>query len=175
MAEFESSLKSIFGAREERSQRFLEILRTPDDLVSLVLRGHLVVEELLFAAVSAHCQEPEHLKTARLRFPQLVALLRALEKDSAVPPNYWTALSELNRLRNALAHNLEPQDLVSRVARFVAVVAEDSTQAKFPEPHSSREALEKALFYLIGGLEVVAVWQAAVEELIRHRIAGATD
>ena len=175
MAEFKSRLKSIFGAREERGQRFHEILRTPDDLVSLVLRGHLVVEELLFAAVSAHCQETEHLKIARLRFPQLVALLRALEKISAVPSNYWTALSELNSLRNALAHNLEPQDLASRVARFVAVIAEGSTEVKLPEPHSSREALETALFLLIGGLEVVAVWQAAVEDLIRHRIAGAAD
>lgn len=168
MAEFESRLKAVFEAREGRGQRFNQILRTPDDLVSLVLRGHLVVEELLFAAISVHCQESEHLKTARLRFPQLVALLRALEKVSAVPPSYWTALSELNSLRNALAHILEPQDLASRVAHFVAVIAEGSTQAKFPEPHSSREALEAALFYLIGGLEVVAVWQAAVEDLIRH-------
>ncbi len=173
MAEFKSILKSLLGTREERSQRFDQILRTPDELVGLVLRGHLIVEELLYAAVSAHCQEAGHLRTARLRFPQLVALLRALEKISAVPPNYWTALSELNGLRNALAHNLEPQDLASRATRFVALVAEGSTQAKFPEPYSSPEALETALFYLIGGLEVIAVWQTAVEELIRHRLAAA--
>ena len=117
MAEFESSLKPTLEAREARSQRLHQILRTPDDLISLVLRGHLFIEELLFAAIEAHCQDTEHLKAARLRFPQLVALLRALEKISAAPPNYWVALSELNALRNALAHNLEPNDIESRVAR----------------------------------------------------------
>lgn len=163
-------MKPTLEAREARSQRLHEILRAPDDLISLVLRGHLFIEELLFAAVSAHCQDIEHIKTARLRFPQLVALLRALEKISAAPPNYWAALSELNTLRNALAHNLEPSDLTSRVARFVGAVAEGSVEAKIPKPYSSREALERALFHLIGGLEVVAVWQAAVEELTREQI-----
>jgi hypothetical protein len=175
MVEYRSALKPTLEAREARSQRLHQILRTPDDLIALVLRGHLFIEELLFAAVLAHCQDIEHLKAARLRFPQLVALLRALEKISAAPPNYWSALSELNALRNALAHNLEPNDLASRVARFVAAVTEGQEGAKIPEPHSSREALEKALLHLIGGLEVVAVWQAAVEELTRAQAAGRTQ
>lgn len=175
MAEFESSLKPVLEAREARSQRLHQIFRAPDDLIGLVLRGHLFIEELLFVAVEAHCQDTEHLKTARLRFPQLVALLRALEKISAAPPNYWIALSELNALRNALAHNLEPNDLASRVARFVAAVTEGPKGAKISEPHGSREALEHALFHLIGGLEVVAVWQAAVEELIRAQAVGRTQ
>jgi hypothetical protein len=172
MAEYESPLKSTFESREARSQRLHEILRTPDNVIGLVLRGHLFIEELLFAAVEAHCKDAEHLKMARLRFPQLVELLRALEKISSVPPHYWTALSELNALRNALAHKLEPSDLASRVARFVDAVAASPDGTKIPRPHGSREALESALLHLIGGLEVVAVWQAALEELIRAQAAG---
>ncbi|MEW6688702.1 MAG: hypothetical protein AB1452_06365 [Pseudomonadota bacterium] len=172
MAEYKSALKSTLEAREARSQRLQEILRTPDDVVGLVLRGHLFIEELLFAAVEAHCKDAEHLKAARLRFPQLVALLRALEKISSVPPNYWTALSELNALRNALAHKLEPNDLASRVARFVGAVAANPDGTQIAGPHTSREALESALLRLIGGLEVVAVWQVALEELVGAQAAG---
>jgi hypothetical protein len=138
MVEYKSPLKSTLEAREARSQRLHQILRTPDDVVGLVLRGHLFIEELLFAAIEAHCQDAEHLKTARLRFPQLVALLRALEKISSVPSHYWTALSELNALRNALAHKLEPNDLASRVARFVDAVAASPDATKITGPHDSR-------------------------------------
>ena len=36
MAEFESSLKPVLEVREARSQRLHQILRTPDDLISVV-------------------------------------------------------------------------------------------------------------------------------------------
>jgi hypothetical protein len=171
MSDFESRIKAIFATGEDRGARLREHLSNNDDLIGVVLRGHLVLEELLFAAVSAHCQEPEHLKEVRLRFPQLVSLLRALEKISAVPSNYWNALLEFNTLRNQLAHRLEPKDIEACTARFVSFVSLRS-EHKFPEPHSSREALQAALHYLIGGLEVVATWHAAVEALIHERATG---
>ena len=169
MVEFESILKPILKEREARTQRLLQILRAPDDLVSLVLRGHLFIEELLFAAVSARCHDTEQVKRAQLRFPQFVALLRALEKNSVAPPNCWTALSELNSLRNALDQNLEPNDLASRVARIVAAVAEGSVSMKFPETRSSRKALEAGALELQRALLASATepnwWEPLITEL----------
>jgi hypothetical protein len=166
----DSRIDAIFSAGDARSEKLRAFLVGPEDLISLVLRGHLVLEELLFAACAAYCRDAEQLKNARLRFPQLVSLLRALEKISAVPSHYWDALLELNSLRNGLAHKLEHKDLQSRIARFVGIVASNGkTGMKFPQPYSSREALESALNFLVGGLEVVSVWHAAVEELIRQR------
>lgn len=165
----DSKFDVIFSAGDARSDRLRTFLTAPEDLISLVLRGHLVIEELLFTACSAYCRDAEHLKHARLRFPQLVSLLRALEKISAVPPSYWDALLELNSLRNSLAHQLEHKDIQGRIARFVGVVAgSNRADMTFPQPYSSREALESALYFLVGGLEVVSVWHSAVEELIRQ-------
>ena len=62
MVEYKSALKSTLEAREVRSQRLHEILRTPDDVIGLVLRGHLFIEELLFAAVEAHCKDAEEFR-----------------------------------------------------------------------------------------------------------------
>lgn len=168
MSDFDSRIKAIFDAGEDRGQRLQLLLSTPDDLISLVLRGHLIIEELLFTAVAAHCRDPEHLDSARLRFPQLVSLLRALEKISSVPSHYWNALLELNALRNCLAHRLEPEDMEARVSRFVSIIA-NASSSKLPEPFTSREALQAAIYYLMGGLEMVAAWEAAVEALIHHR------
>ena len=170
MTDFDTRINAIFNAGNERSEKLRALLAAPDDLIALVLRGHLVLEELLFAAAAAHCQDPDHLKAARLRFPQLVSLLRALEKISTVPPRFWDALLELNALRNALAHRLEFDDLEHRVNLFVTAAAGDEFIAKVPLPHSSRQALETTLHFLIGGFEVVAVWHASVEELIRERV-----
>jgi hypothetical protein len=170
LTDFESKLKALFSQREQRDDRLLDILRSDDDLISVVLRGHLVVEELLLSAIAAHCQEPEHLGSVQLRFPQLIALLRSLQKIPAMPERLWTALAELNVLRNSLAHNLEPHDLTARVERFVKIVGGDSSLKELPGPPGSKEALRAALSYLLGAMGVVAVFQVAVEELIRHRL-----
>lgn len=61
---FESTLRSIFESREIRDKRLFELLKSEDDLVSVVLRSHLVIEELLFSAIAAHCEEPDRLRDA---------------------------------------------------------------------------------------------------------------
>jgi hypothetical protein len=169
MSEFQQRIRAVFDTANERSDRVKQLLGKTDDLASLVLRGHLVLEELLFAAVEAHCQQPKHLTKARLRFPQLVLLLRALEKIPVLPEEYWEALLELNALRNSLAHKLEPKDLESRISSFAARLADANPPEGVPKPGTSREALEFGLYYLMGAFEVVAVWHAALEELIHHR------
>jgi|GEM_PF-4479750 hypothetical protein len=148
-----------------------QILTTEDDLISIVLRGHLVLEELLFSAVAAHCPNAEYLKMANLRFPQLVAMLRALEKLPAVPPWLWKALTELNGLRNSLAHRIELADLNARVERFVSTIPSGlEAEHKLPPPVTQKESVRHALLYMLGALSVVAVFQSAMEELIIETI-----
>ena len=175
MSNFKGEIGKLFKDREARDKRLAEILGEDSDVITLVLRGHLVIEELLFAAVSAHCQDPEHLKNARLRFPQLVSVLRALEKIPAVPDRYWNALTELNSLRNALAHNLEPKDISMRAEKFVRTLIQESELDSLPKPLGSKEAVSTAIHYLWGGMSVVAVFQSALEELIRNRISSPND
>lgn len=169
MRDFEADISEVFAEGEARRERLVALLPESDDLVGLVLRGHLVLEELLFVACAAFCAAPEHLKGARLRFPQLVSLLRSLEKIPSVPDNYWAALTELNSLRNLLAHQLEHNDLESRIVHFLATVDLPPDVKKSLQPEPLRKKLQAALHFLIGGFEVAAVWHEGVETLLRHR------
>ena len=170
MEEFRDKLDRIHSSLDERDKRLAEILAAEDDLISLVLRGHLVMEELLFSAVAAHCQNAAHLKAANLRFPQVVALLRALEKLPAIPNWLWTALSELNALRNSLAHRIESPNLTEKVANFLNTVPMGETYAKVPKPTDQKALVKNALHYMFGSMTVAAVFQSVFEELIRQNL-----
>jgi hypothetical protein len=74
----------------------------------IVLKGHLLVEQLLTSLLSRQCHSPGELKKARRRFPQKVALLRAM-LFPPFPDEFWTFAELLNQLRNDIAHELEPE------------------------------------------------------------------
>ena len=86
--------------------------------VLLILKGHLVIEEALNAAVARKLPHPEHLKKARLSFYQLVHVAKTMFDLTA--PNtildrevaeVWDAMLALNKIRNELAHQVSPEDL----------------------------------------------------------------
>ena len=170
LSKFKDTIHSCFDNRDARDKRLFEILTSDDDVVTLVLRGHLVIEELLFTAIAAHCQDSKFLKDANLKFSQLIPLFRAIEKLPLMKEVDWEALSELNSLRNALAHRLEPEDISARTERLVLkILGADGTKS-FQHPLSSKQSLKHALCHLFGRLSVIAVFQSALEELIRHQL-----
>jgi uncharacterized protein YutE (UPF0331/DUF86 family) len=170
--DFEKRIEAISEIRSQRSSRYLAILEESEDLTALILKGHLVVEELLTSGIEAYCQDVDQLKKANLRFAQKLPLLRALERLPVVNPRFWDAIARLNRLRNELAHNLESSRIDEISGTFVkAVEAASSVGTKFPEPKESREALSQALSFIIGGLEVLVFWHEGVEEMMLKRIS----
>ena len=86
-----------------------------------------------------------------------------------MPDHLWRALGELNRLRNALAHQLEPRELTERVESFARLVLCDSSGAEALPP-VPKERLRGALLYLLGAMGTLAVFQEATEALIRHHL-----
>lgn len=81
---------------------FLETLTASDD-VTLVIRGHLVLESflnrLLVLTAPAACEELD-----RLRFPQKLDVLIALGAIAAEARPAWR---QVNGLRNRFAHDLD--------------------------------------------------------------------
>ena len=78
------------------------------DISMIVLKGHLLVEQLLTSLLSHHCHYPGQLREARLRFPQKVALVKAIV-ILPFPDELWRFLELINHLRNDIAHKLEPE------------------------------------------------------------------
>ena len=55
---------------EEIRQKFEEHLRYVDDTTLIVLKGHLLIEEMLDSIISKFVFHPEFIEKADLRFPQ---------------------------------------------------------------------------------------------------------
>lgn len=88
----------------ESTDKYLD---TISNIVTLILKSHLLVEEALFAAVQKKLPHPLYLQKANLRFPQLVSIAKGLLYVDEDEP-FWSAISMLNTIRNRLAHRLDP-------------------------------------------------------------------
>lgn len=90
------------------------------DVSLVVLKGHLLTEELLRDFLRSKVRHPSHLSDARLTYVQCVHIARALSPD----PNdwVWVALERLNTIRNKLSHALEPDNLDHSVEQFLEFV-----------------------------------------------------
>lgn len=94
-------------SRSEIESRFVEQIRYVDELAQIVLKGHLVMEEVMTEALGRFLLNDEFVEPARLMFHQKVKLCRAIsasEKDNSI----WDLIEALNSLRNHLSHSLDP-------------------------------------------------------------------
>lgn len=106
-------------------QRLIRYLKpATDDPTYLVLKAHLLEEEVLYRFIESLAHRPSSLGDARLGFAQLVALSRSFHRYSKEDWWGWVALKKLNSLRNLLAHNLEPKDLKEKIVEFSVFVAD---------------------------------------------------
>jgi hypothetical protein len=125
----EALAKSIEFCREiesrskEETEAFdLFLSHMPEDqneLTLVILKGHLLVESKILEFVLERLLSPAALVDARLSSHQLVCLAESLCLPNEEPKWLWQMARRLNKLRNDLAHNLEPKDIEARVKQFV--------------------------------------------------------
>lgn len=104
-------------AAADAQLKVLKNLPGEGDLSLIILKGHLLIEELLFALVSSAAKDASAIKSAGLSYYQLVWIAKALFEDDRLSP-FWDAMLKLNTLRNTLAHQLEPRDLSEKLRLF---------------------------------------------------------
>lgn len=98
--------------------RFRRLLPRSRDPVLVVLKAHLLAEERLDSALNHLSRSSRPLRDARLTFHQKLTLCNALLGDSAAVE--WQFLQALNKLRNALVHNAEVEDVDRRIDAAIA-------------------------------------------------------
>ncbi|WP_409293530.1 hypothetical protein [Pseudomonas sp. KCJK9058] len=83
------------------------------DEEAMILKAHLLLEGALRDFCHRSVLQPSHLRGARFQFHQVLSLAQALSvetfNDYAQP--MWAVAKKLNKLRNAMAHELEPDPL----------------------------------------------------------------
>lgn len=125
-----------------------------DDVVLLVLKGHLLVEERLNEILASYVAQPSVLERANLRYHQLATFCEALF-HSADQAWVWESVRHLNTLRNDLAHKLESAKRGQLIENFLKPV--DETQKTIglepKEEEGLAERLRSTLAFLLGVLE----------------------
>jgi hypothetical protein len=138
---------------EERFERFIRLLPTIDDPALVVLKGHLLIEELLNDIIENCCDLPQYVSEAKLSFIQKTKLARAFLGKNIKGENIdepWRSLEELNSLRNHLAHHVEPKDLDKKIDMFIFARFGGKVMVEFKSDLERRVGLMKELS-MIGG------------------------
>lgn len=123
------------------------------DRVLVVLKGHLLVEELLREYIDAHVIRADKLQDARLTFHQCLCLARAFS-DGESNEKLWDSIEKLNGLRNKLAHSLEPKDVDRRIKEFVEVLSNAQPNAIYADQDQKFGVLSTCILTICLSLSV---------------------
>jgi hypothetical protein len=117
--------------RDQIADRVLRLMPESESELALVITAHLLIEERLATLLATLARDPDFLEKARLQFKQRMLLVRAFSLPS-IPAHIWQFVEGLNRLRNKLAHNVEPPDITSEIEQLVKLIPD--AQARLPDP-----------------------------------------
>ena len=96
----------MFPELSDSMRRFRQEMEDVDELVHVLLKGHLLLEEALTRILEQYIFQREYLGETRLSFHQKMLLGRSLclRKHSL---GEWDLLAAINTLRNEIAHKIK--------------------------------------------------------------------
>ena len=112
----------------ERSVRFMKLLPVGSDRELILLKGHLLIEEVIteICVASLNSSNPVGINIgSNTMFAQKLNICWALNHDR-LADNIWCALKELNSIRNAMAHQIEPKGIDEKITSFVQKILSNS-------------------------------------------------
>jgi hypothetical protein len=121
-----------------------------DDLdeLTLILKSHLLIEELLHDFCDSFVGRPKYLRDARLTFKQTLNLARSIYTLDAPRLEWtWGAVGCLNTMRNLMAHAIEPDEKKYASAKEVIV---KGVMAHTHLPPTEIPTFQGAIEYLYG-------------------------
>jgi hypothetical protein len=126
------------------------------DPTLVILRGHLLLEELLDEVLKAWLKDPSVLSDTRLTFHQKMKLSKGIisgGRDGFT----WKPVDLLNQLRNRISHRLSPHDLELKIDEFLKCVYPEDYRDIPSDIYSKSKAMRKAIIfhcaYLSGMIE----------------------
>lgn len=134
-------------------ERYLVHMPDENDLILNVLKGHLLIEEVLVEIINASVFHPEKIDHERFQFHHRLALAQAFDKNDPPKDEVWLVIGKLNALRNKLVHNLEPTEVEKRVEELLKAFESAAGGWKQFEKDSTPEKLRVVVIYLLGFLE----------------------
>jgi hypothetical protein len=131
-------------------ERLAQHLLPGEDLTLAVLKGHLLIEEMLEKVVAAHCGNPGLLQESQVNFATKLLFARALtgaEELSVV----WDGCKRLNSLRNALVHKLEHPDTQKRLVSFLSIF--NAPDIEWEQTNNQLLDFRRKVIFLYGAIQ----------------------
>jgi hypothetical protein len=126
-----------------------------EDTILIVLREHLIIEHELVDICDKVLPQPDALPD-RLNFVTRLRLVRALLGDDGLSKVVYDILRDLNRIRNKLAHVLDPKDLHDDLRGFFKRFSEfQDIESVLKDDESVPERLNSCITVLCGMLESI--------------------
>jgi hypothetical protein len=126
---------------ERTLQRFVEQMQHIDEVAVITLKGHLLLEEQLERIIGTFVFHAECVRLAQLRFPQKVALARAMSLDEH-GHRMWDLVLAINTFRNELAHALQSEKREQKFQRLKTLFEESTAGAPLPShPLADKEVV----------------------------------
>lgn len=122
------------AAHSDRAKYLMKHLPMTDDIIVIVLKGHLIIEEILNEILKSHCHNYSSICEANLTFYQKAHVAKAL--ISGFDEISFPAIFLLNRLRNDLAHNLDSEKRDLLIEQFIK-----NSKSIFGELHNENSTL----------------------------------
>lgn len=119
------------AAFQKQYERFAKLCPFGGDPMVVLLKGHLLLEEMLFEVIRAGIADAAPLEEARLTFAQTLRIARA-SAGQFLNDLEAEAIGRINKLRNSLAHSSEAD---------IAALSQELIE--WAQNHSRFDGLEK--------------------------------
>lgn len=139
---------------EKAQERVQAVFGTLDEVVLIVLKGHLLIEEQLDSIIRRFVFHPDHLDAANLRFAQKLQIARSISLNEQDNP-MWEVAIRLNSLRNELAHSLGSEKRRQKTQAVIDAYlaqADENEHLKLLRDQPEAVVLAFAASYFIGFL-----------------------
>ncbi len=114
----------------DKTSRFIELMPLGEDQILTILKGHLLIEELITELLKIKLEQsgnPLDIKVgSNTMFAQKLNLYWAIAQHD-LEFDVWCFLKELNSIRNKMAHTVEPQGIDEKVKSFNDAISAHET------------------------------------------------
>lgn len=128
-----------------------ENLESLEDVELILLKGHLVVEQILTELLEQSLKEPKRLKTMNLMFAKKLEIYLSISGNGIISEGLEEILKDLNALRNKLAHDLKHPQFNQMLTDWVQRTAKERIE-NLNDPKIIKQQLIKAVSYILAFL-----------------------
>jgi len=135
----------------EEAEKIVRTIYKKDDLLMVILRGHLLIEETVDEIIYSYLPKPEYFKKTHLTFNSKVLIARSMcwEKSES---EIWDLILRFNQLRNDFAHKLTSVEREKKIGELISLYDQSIEEDNETLTYAMDQNLCFVIAYILGFL-----------------------